>query len=423
MKEASITDIPKPRIILLMQFYDPEPVYKGQAFAEAIVKAGYEVEVVTGFPNYPGGKIYNGYRMRPFQKSEKNGVAITRLALYPSHDQSKIGRILNYVSFMLAAFFYLTFFARRADLVYAYHPPLTVGLAATTASIFRRTPVVVDIHDLWPDTLPATGMISNPRVLKIVDVACNWMYRRVQHIILHSNGFKEELLKRGVPPAKMTAVVGWAHEASTPTAQADVLENIQDIRGLKVLYAGNVGPAQALGSVLDAAHILQSEGHGQTATFCILGSGVALDALKDKARSLDLQNVIFLPRVPPFEVDTYLAAGDVLLVHLRDIPLFALNIPSKVQAYMLAAKPILIGVQGESGKLITDAQAGISVPSENPRAMADAVISLAAMPDEKRNDLGKNAYAYYWRELCMEIGMKKFMAVFDKTRRSEEKKR
>ena len=112
--------VDKPRIILLMQFYDPEPVYKGQAFAEAIAKAGYDVEVVTGFPNYPGGKVYGGYRIRPIQRSKKNGVQITRLALFPSHDSSKFGRALNYLSFAVSALIYLTFFARRANLLYVY---------------------------------------------------------------------------------------------------------------------------------------------------------------------------------------------------------------------------------------------------------------------------------------------------------------
>jgi colanic acid biosynthesis glycosyl transferase WcaI len=418
MTQPSDNNVRKPRIILLMQFYDPEPVYKGQAFAEAIAKAGYEVEVVTGFPNYPGGKIYDGYRIRPIQRSQENSVAITRLAIYPSHDKSKVGRVLNYVSFMLSAFFYLTIFARRADLVYAYHPPLTVGLAAAASRIFRRNPVVVDIHDLWPDTLSATGMISNLRILKVVEMTCNWMYRRVQHIVLHSHGFREEMLKRGVPSEKMTTVIGWTHEPAESAARLVVPENMKDLRGLKILYAGNVGPAQALDTVLDAAHMLQSRGQSETATFCILGLGLALDALKDKARSLGLENVVFLPRVPPSEVEGYLAAADVLLMHLRDTPLFALNMPSKAQAYMLAAKPILIGVRGEVEKLLIDAQAGVSVPPENPRAMADVVLSLAAMPLVERDKLGENARAYYWRELCMKKGMEKFISVFNNVRLS-----
>lgn len=414
MTQSPCIDVQKPRVILLMQYYDPEPVYKGQAFAEAISKAGYRVEVVTGFPNYPDGKFYNGYRVSPLKRSKKNGVSITRLALYPSHGESKFGRVLNYVSFMLSAFFYLTIFARRADLVYVYHPPLTVGLAAVTARIFRRNPVVLDIHDLWPDTLPATGMISSGRILKLVDMACNWMYKHVQHIVLHSHGFREELISRAVSPEKMTTIVGWAHESTELPGMLAFPENMKDLSGLRILYAGNVGPAQALESVLDAAHILQTEGQTEVATFCILGSGLALDGLKNKARRLRLENVIFLPRVSPTEVEAYLAAADILLLHLRDKPLFNLNVPSKTQTYMLAAKPILYGVKGDAKKLLTDAQAGVGVPPENPRSMADAVLSLAEMHTDKRNQFGKNARKYYWRELCMDKGIAKLVAVFDR---------
>ena len=417
MTQTPHMDVPKPRIILLMQFYEPEPVYKGKAFAEIIAKAGYEVEVVTGFPNYPGGNVYDGYRMRPIQRSKKNGILVTRLPLYPSHDNSKTGRVLNYGTFMLSAFFYLTLLAGRANLVYAYHPPLTVGLAAVASQIFRRSPVVVDIHDLWPDTLPATGMISNPRILKVIERACNWVYRRAHHIILHSHGFRKELSRRGVPAKKMTTVIGWAKELPVSPLRMVAPKKMKNLYGLKILYAGNVGPAQALGSILDAAKILQLEGHRKTATFCILGSGLALDDLRNKAGRLGLRNVIFMPRVEPVVVGDYVAAGEVMLVHLRNTPLFALNIPSKVQAYMLAGKPVLIGVPGEAEQLILRAKAGVSVPSESPRDMANAVISLAGMPLEKLNELGKNGQNYYWQELCMEKGMKKFIEVFDKVRR------
>lgn len=402
----------KPRVILLLQYYDPEPAYKGKLFAEAIANAGFDVEVVTGFPNYPGGKVYDGFRVRPIHKSREGVIGITRLALYPSHSKSKVGRALNYISFMLSAFLYLTFFTRRPDLVYAYHPPLTVGLAAAAASIFRRNPVIVDIHDLWPDSLPATGMIKNTKVLKAIGIACNWMYNRAQHIVLHSHGFREELIRRGIQEEKMTTVIGWANEKTDPNTKLATPQAMKDIIGLKIVYAGNMGPAQALESVLDAAQILQSTGHGSTATFCMLGSGLALDALKQKAHDLALSNVVFMPRVTQTEVEAYLESADVLLMHLRDTPLFALNMPSKAQVYMLAAKPILAGVQGEVAKLLRDADAGISVPSENPIAMADAVISFVGMSEQDRKKLGDNGYTYYWNELCMEKGIAKLVTVF-----------
>ena len=416
MKEDLDYNTSKPRIILVLQFYDPEPVYKGQRFAEAILKAGYDVEVVTGFPNYPGGKVYEGYRIRWIQRSIEIGVLITRLPLYPSHVSVRIKRVFNYVTFMVSVFVYLTFFAQRSNLIYGYHPPLTVGLAITASQIFRQTPTVIDIHDLWPDSLSVTGMISNQRALKFVNVACNWMYKRSTHIILHSHGFHKRLVERGVPSTKLTTVIGWANEYPSPKPTLTVSKNLGSKNILKVLYAGNVGPAQGLDTVLEAAQALQSCGKTEMATFFILGSGLSLNFLKAKSKSLGLNNVVFLPRVTPVEAEAYMVSADVLLLHLRDSQLFSLNIPSKLQTYMLAGKPIILGASGEAEKLLLEAEAGISVPPGDAKKMAEAVLRLAEMPTPMRKKFGENASTYYWRELCMEKGIKHFASIFDSIR-------
>lgn len=406
----------RPRIIFLTQFYDPEPAYKGQAFAEAVRDLGYDVEVVTGFPNYPGGKVYDGYRIKPIQRSEENGIAITRLGLYPSHDSGKLGRVLNYLSFFLSAFLYLAFLARQPALVHVYNPPLTVGLAATMARMFRRFPVVIDIHDLWPDTLPATGMISNPQVLKLLDRAAAWMYRHVQHIVLHTEGFRETLLERQVPTEKMTAVLGWTKEDPDDEPARPLPDAMRQLKGMKLLYAGNIGPAQALDAVLQAAHLLERHGMGDKVTFCFLGSGVSLDDLKTQAAELELSNVVFLPRVPSNEVHAFLDAADCLLVHLRDTPLFEITLPSKTQAYMYAGKPVLMGVRGEAARLINRSAAGITVTPEDPESIAAGAIALAEMPRPEREKLGQNGRAFYNRELSMNKGMQKFEEVFNLVR-------
>ena len=155
------------RVLLMTQWFDPEPTFKGIVFARELVRQGFEVEVITGFPNYPGGKIYPGYKIRLVQKEQIEGVNVTRVPLYPSHDKSKIGRILNYVSFACSLMIY-GLFSKKADVIYAYHPPLTVGIAASIVGFFRRVPVVNDIQDMWPDTLSSTGMISNKRVITLV---------------------------------------------------------------------------------------------------------------------------------------------------------------------------------------------------------------------------------------------------------------
>ena len=406
-----------PLLIFLTQIYDPEPAYKGQVFAEAIRDMGYDVEVVTGFPNYPGGKVYDGFRIRPFKRSEYNGIKITRLALYPSHGSSKAGRIANYVSFMLSAFIYLSLFARRASLVYVYNPPLTVGLAAAAARTFRRrTPVIVDIHDLWPDTLPATGMITNPRALRLVGSAANWMYRRVQFLILHTDGFRDKLLERGVPAERMQTVIGWTNEYPLPDSRPEGTRKLATLPGLRLLYAGNIGSAQALDAVLDAAALLQGTGKGTLASFCFLGGGVRLDALQQRAAELKLENVTFLPRVPPDEVSSYLAAADALLVHLRASPLFEITLPSKTQAYMYAGKPVLMAVPGEAARLIKAAEAGVIAAPEDAASLAIAVENLARMTPSERHAMGQRGRAYYLRELAMEKGMAKFAGIFQRVR-------
>lgn len=400
------------RIILLMQFYDPEPVYKGQRFAEKLSDMGYGVEVVTGFPNYPGGKVYDGYKIRPLKREHANGIDITRLALYPSHDSNRIGRILNYLSFAFSAFLYLLFLARRSDLIYAYHPPLTVGIVAAAAQIVRRTPIVLDIHDLWPDTLPATGMLTNPRLLRLVDRACNWLYRRATRIIVQSDGFKQLLIQRGVPKDKLVTVIGWSDESAILQPADDEPAGFPSDESLRVLFAGNIGRAQALDSVIEAAARLAESGHERAASFLFLGSGLALDELKAQTQGAGLRNVTFLGRVPPSEVGGYFAAADCLLVHLRDDPLFAITIPSKTQAYLLAGKPILMAVKGEASRLIETASAGITARPQDPSSIAEACLELARMPEAQRDELGAAGRAFYLRELSMDAGLAKFNAVF-----------
>lgn len=409
----------KKRLILLMQFYDPEPIYKGQTFAEKLSELGYAVEVVTGFPNYPGGKIYDGYKVSALKREHLNGIDITRLALYPSHNSSRSGRVLNYLSFAFSAFIYLLFFARRADLVYVYHPPVTVGLAAALAHFFRRAPIVLDVHDLWPDSLPASGMIKNSIILRIINYLCNFIYRRSTHIVLHTNGIRKTLRDRGVPDEKMTTIIGWANELIYDAPTDCHLNSITgDLPGIRVVFAGNMGSAQALGSILDAAKILKDRNESHKSHFCFLGAGIDLDNLKRMTKDLELENVVFLPRVAPSAVGSYMKAADCLLVHLRDNALFAMTMPSKIQSYLLAGKPILVAMHGEAAELVQSVGAGVIAPPEDAERIASAILEIADMSEHKRELMGKAGQDYYWRELCMEKGMAKFIAVFEKVMRA-----
>ncbi len=403
------------RVLILTQWFDPEPAFKGMIFARELVRLGFDVEVVTGFPNYPGGKIYPGYKIKWIQRERIDGVDITRLPLYPNHDQSALKRALNYASFAVSALFYGLFMAKRADVIYAYHPPLTVGVAAGLIRWVRHIPLVYDIQDMWPDTLRATGMLSNPRALALVGRVCDWVYKRVDHLVVLSPGFKRLLVQRGVPAKKIDVIYNWADESALKSSLSAVPAAFPGADRFTVVFAGNMGKAQALDAVLDAAAILQAR--GSPASLVMLGGGVEVSRLKTRALEMKLGNVVFLAPVAISEVGTVLAAADVLLVHLRKDPLFEITIPSKTQAYMAVGRPLLMAVNGDAADLVRQANCGLTAESENTQALADAVDALAAMPADELKTMGESASRFYRENLGLQVGAAKFASLFDRLSR------
>jgi colanic acid biosynthesis glycosyl transferase WcaI len=398
------------RVLLLTQWFDPEPTFKGMVFARELVRQGFEVEVLTGFPNYPGGKVYPGYKVKLLQRERIDGVQVTRVPLYPNHDQSAIKRVVNYASFAASSLIYGLFMARRPDVIYAYHPPLTVGIAASLIRLFRRIPVVYDIQDMWPDTLRATGMVRNLRVLSVVAVICKWVYRQMDHLVVLSPGFKRLLVQRGVPEAKVEVIYNWADEAALIAARGKLPDTFPGPEYFRVLFAGNMGKAQALDSLLDAAVLLQTR--RSRVCFVMLGGGVEVNRLKQKALELQLGNVVFLPPVPMSEVGSLLKAADALLVHLRKDPLFEITIPSKTQAYMAAGKPLLAAVSGDAAELVVDSGSGLTAEPENAEALAAVAEALSVLPAEALYEMGRRAAQYYEAHLSLKIGVIKFGAIF-----------
>jgi len=399
------------RVLLLTQWFDPEPTFKGLVFARELVKQGFEVEVLTGFPNYPGGKVYSGYRVKLLQREWIDGIQVTRVPLYPSHDKSAKGRILNYVSFAASSLFYGLFSAKRPDVIYAYHPPLTVGITAAFIRIFRRVPVVYDIQDMWPDTLRATGMFSNDKALKLVSRICDWVYKKMDYLVVLSPGFKRKLIERGVPEKKIEVIYNWCAEDALSSASVTLPAEFPGEEKFRILFAGNMGKAQALDAVLRAARILQPQ---QQLIFIFLGAGLEVDRLKQVAADMQLHNVLFLPAVPMGEVGAYLQAADVLLVHLKKDELFRITIPSKTQAYMAAGKPILMAVDGDAAVLVERSQCGFTADSENPEAIAEAVLHLMQCSIQERERMASNAKQYYRENLSLEAGSRRFAGIFSR---------
>jgi len=396
------------RILFLSQLFDPEPTAKGLAFIRGLSERGIDAEVVTGFPNYPGGRVYPGYRMRWCRCETMEGVKVTRLATYPSHDRSAVRRIRCYLSFYVTSLLHLLFRARRCDLVYVYYPSLTAGLSAISAKLFRRTPVVLDIQDMWPDSLGASGMMTNRFLLAVVNYFCGLLYRNCNHIIVQSPGFRRLLIERGVPAAKITVIYNWTDEFPAP-ASADLPTGFQATDGLRFLFAGNLGAAQGLAALLDAAALVQTA--RADITFYFMGGGAEQGTLQQTAARLRLRNVRFLPRVSMAEARAYLAAADCLIVHLKDQPLFRVTIPSKTQAYLFAGRPILMAAPGDASELVASAGAGLVAIPEHPADLAAKALALAALSSEARAAMGARGHSFYLTRLSARQGLDATAAV------------
>jgi lipopolysaccharide/colanic/teichoic acid biosynthesis glycosyltransferase len=397
------------RILYATQWFEPEPILKGISFAKLLQAQGHDIRVVTGFPNYPGGRIYPGYRLSLLRRETMQDILVDRLPLYPSHSRSALGRIVNYVSFAASLTVYGLVTSRRPEVMYVYHPPLTVGLAAAIVSLVRRIPFVFAIHDLWPDTLAASEMISSGVVLRIVGRLCHWVYARADRIVVVSPGFKRKLVERGVPESKIEVIYNWPNEAEAqPRGESNLAAFGLDGR-FNVVYAGNMGAAQGLDAVLEAAKIVESA--APWVQFILVGDGIEADRLRIRAAELGVQAVRIMPRVPPSQIGDLLAAADVLLVHLKDAPVFYATIPAKTQFYLAMGKPILMGVCGDAAHLVEKSGAGIVVKPENAEALAAGALRLAALPKTDLIAMGARGRAFYEKELSAASGIRATLAI------------
>ena len=399
--------ISKKKLLILTQWFDPEPVHKGLIFAKKLKDKGFDIEIITGFPNYPTGKIYDGYKLKLFQREYIDNIKINRVFLYPSHDNSAFKRALNYISFNIFASLYGILFVNRPEIIYAYHPPITVGVSAILLKLFFKVPLVYDVQDLWPDTLQATGIIKSKIIFNIISIICKTVYKFSNKIVVLSPGFKAALIKRGVESKKIHIIYNW----SNLKRKNDFEKNIYDKDKFNIIFAGNIGKAQSLDTLTKSAELLLKK--DSKANFIIIGDGLELKNLKSLASRKNLTNIEFISRVSSIEIGRFLENADALIVHLKKDKLFKITIPSKTQTYMAYGKPLIMAVEGDAANLIKEAKCGFVCKSENYKQIANCIDKLINLDKKDLTKLGENGIKYYDANLSLDSGIKKFTDIFN----------
>jgi len=404
------------RILLITQLFQPEPNHlKGLAFAKELVRLGHEVEVLTGFPNYPGGKIYPGYRQRWSARESIDGISVIRVPLYPDHSGSGLRRMLCYLSLAFSASLPGLFSVRRPDVVHVYQGPATLALPAMLLRLLRGVPYLLDVQDLWPESVTSSGMLSLPGLTFCLNRWCDLAHRLAAKIVVLSPGYKRALTARGVPADKIEVVYNWSSESrdGAPALEDKTADPFGLDGRFTVVYAGNLGRVQALDAVLESAALLQ-KGYPDV-LFLLVGDGIETERLKELACRQGLSNVRFIPRLPVSQIGSILEKADALLIHLRDDPLCRVGIPQKTQAYLAAGRPILVGVKGDAADLVLEAKSGIACEPEQPASIAAAVKQLHGLTPLEREQMGQNGATYYQRHLAFSVGVKRMEDLFKGT--------
>jgi putative colanic acid biosynthesis glycosyltransferase WcaI len=379
------------RVLILTIYHDPEPIPKTGELARELQRLGHQVTVVTSFPHYPSGQLYAGYKLRPWMWEMRDGVRVLRTFIYPYHGVRASLRMVNYVSWMFSSMA-AAWLAPRCDVIYVWHPPLTVGVTAWVLGKLKRAPVVYDVQDLWPESAEASGLLQPGMLVNLLHRLADWVYARVDRILVVSNAARDYLVRRGVDAGKIRIAHHWIDETAfdRPASVRDVRADYQLGNRFVVLFAGNLGLVQGLETVIEAADRLRDS----TVTFLLVGDGSDRERLEQDVHRRQLPNVIFAGRHPSSAMPDFYRAADALLVHLRPSLIAGLAIPTKVLAYLAAGKPVVCAVPGATAELVRASGAGPVLPPGDAQALASAIRQLASTPVSERIDLGESGRRY-----------------------------
>lgn len=408
-------------ILIISQYFWPEN-FRINDLVQELVERGHAVTVLTGLPNYPSGHVFEDYQRAPETFNSYKGASIVRVPLL-SRGAGGGRLILNYASFVLSAATLGVWHLRGKtyDIVFVFEPsPVTVGLPAVLLGWMKRAPVIFWALDLWPETLAAVGTVKSPRILALVGGIVRFIYSHCTLVLGQSRGFLPKIAKYCSDTSKIRYFPSWAEDVFAEQC-TQLAPEVEHRAGLfNVLFAGNIGEAQDMPAVLDAAQYLKTNARIR---WLIVGDGRRLEWVRQEVKRRGLgDRVLLLGRFPINRMPSFYAHADALLVSLKSDPIFSMTIPGKVQSYLLAGVPLLGMLDGEGAAVIREAGAGMVCPAGDGRALANTVMEMASLPKDERVTMGRQGALYAQKEFSRSVLIDRLEAMFNEVIQQQPRK-
>ena len=393
------------KVLVVTQYFWPENFRINDLCIE-LKKRGHEITVLTGIPNYPEGTIDQNYLKKPNEFQNYSGVQIIRVPLIP-RGKKKLTLILNYLSFMFtcSTIGVAKVWKYEYDLVFICQlSPATVAIPGLIISRVKRVPSVMWILDLWPDSLHAIGLINNIRILNILQSVMNFVYRKCDVLLVQSRSFKNKIDEQIKCKSKVKYIPTWAEDNFS--TENRIINNEKGNADFCVLFAGNIGKAQDVYCIINAAKELKEY---PGIKFKIIGDGREAEGVRKAIEQLGLgKKVEMMGRYPLEDMPALFNLADAMLVTLQAKEIFSMTIPGKLQSYLASGKPIIGAINGEARKVIEESNSGFCVPAEDYVALADRILQMSMLSKEELDELGANGRRFYEEEFSREKILDKF---------------